>query len=75
MFKIDYTNYKNESKKDKGKVYLEGKEVEITSPNEAISYGIGLVPEERRKQGMFPILSIYENIMMPNYHKVTRMGE
>ncbi|RGV75516.1 sugar ABC transporter ATP-binding protein [Enterocloster bolteae] len=62
------------TKKDKGKVYLEGKEVEITSPNEAISYGIGLVPEERRKQGMFPILSIYENIMMPNYHKVTRMG-
>ena len=48
------------TKKDKGKVYLEGKEVEITSPNEAISYGIGLVPEERRKQGMFPILSIYE---------------
>ena len=62
------------TKKDKGKVYLEGKEVEITSPNEAISYGIGLVPEERRNQGMFPILSIYENIMMPNYHKVTRMG-
>ena len=62
------------TKKDKGKGYLEGKEVEITSPNEAISYGIGLVPEERRKQGMFPILSIYENIMMPNYHKVTRMG-
>ena len=62
------------TKKEKGKVYLEGKEVEITSPDEAISYGIGLVPEERRKQGMFPILSIYENIMMPNYHKITRMG-
>ncbi|MFQ8731790.1 MAG: ATP-binding cassette domain-containing protein [Enterocloster bolteae] len=61
-------------KKRQGKSVLEGKEVEITSPNEAISYGIGLVPEERRKQGMFPILSIYENIMMPNYHKVTRMG-
>lgn len=56
-------------------MYLEGKEVEITSPNEAISYGIGLVPEERRKQGMFPILSIYENIMMPNYHKEHVWGE
>ena len=36
---------------------------------------IGLVPEERRKQGMFPVLSICENIMMLNYEKVKSAGK
>ncbi|MPN54985.1 Xylose import ATP-binding protein XylG [bioreactor metagenome] len=31
--------------------------------------GIGLVPEERRKQGMFPVIPVYENIMLPSYDK------
>lgn len=62
------------TRKEMGQVFLEGKEVHITSPRKAIDLGIGLVPEERRKQGMFPLLPVYENIMLPNYGLVTHMG-
>lgn len=61
--------------KEAGQVFLEGKEVEIHSPASAIRLGIGLVPEERRKQGMFPVLSVCENIMMLNYEKVKKNGK
>lgn len=60
--------------RDKGQIFIEGEEVQIDSPKKAIDLGIGLVPEERRRQGMFPVLPIYENIMMPNYKSVSRMG-
>ncbi len=62
------------TKKESGQIILEGKEVVINSPNEAIENSIGLVPEERRKLGMFPVLPIYENVMIPSYSKVKRMG-
>ena len=62
------------SKKEKGQLFLAGKEIRVKSPDAAIRQGIGLVPEERRKQGMFPIMAIYENVMMPSYKKITRKG-
>lgn len=62
------------AKKDKGQIFIEGKEVAIDSPQEAIAHHIGLVPEERRRLGMFPVLPIYENVMIPSYSKVKRMG-
>ena len=46
----------------------------MKSPVDAIANGIGLVPEERRKQGMFALLSIYENVMMPSYHTISSKG-
>jgi ABC-type sugar transport system ATPase subunit len=41
--------------------------VEITSPPQAIKLGIGYVPEERRNHGIFPILSVAENMVMTIY--------
>ncbi|MFA5659767.1 MAG: sugar ABC transporter ATP-binding protein, partial [Oscillospiraceae bacterium] len=55
------------TKKDRGSLTLEGKRVEIKSPNRAISLGIGYVPEERRQYGIFPILSVMENIVISIY--------
>lgn len=63
------------TQKDSGRLFLDGAEINIHSPAEAIAHGIGLVPEERRKQGMFPVLSICENIMMLNYDKVKGRGK
>ena len=62
------------TKKDSGQIFIEGKEIDITSPSIAIHNKIGLVPEERRKLGMFPILTIYENVMLPSYSKTRKMG-
>jgi len=62
------------TKKASGKVYIEGREIEINSPSVAIHNYIGLVPEERRKLGMFPILPIYENVMIPSYSNTKKNG-
>lgn len=50
------------NKPDSGKIYIEGKEVTINSPEEAIDLGIGLVPEERGVQGLFLNKSVNENV-------------
>ena len=37
--------------KTKGKVYLDGQEIKIKSPRDAKKYGIGLLTEDRKKNG------------------------
>ena len=49
-------------KKLSGKIYYRGREIKIRSPEEAIKNGIGLVPEDRKRQGILTNRSIYENI-------------
>ena len=48
-----------------GKVYLKGQEVRIKSPSEAISRGIGLLPENRQIEGLILDWGIGENITLP----------
>ena len=62
------------TKKQNGTVKFEGKEVEIGSSIDAIKLGIGLVPEERRHDGIFPLLSVQENMMLPSYESYTHSG-
>jgi ABC-type sugar transport system ATPase subunit len=52
--------------KSKGKVKLFGRERNITSPADAITCGLVYLPEERKQEGIFPLLSITENVAMPN---------
>lgn len=47
-----------------GKVYLEGKEVHIKSPKQAIKLGIGMVNEDRKNFGLCLTRSIRENTSM-----------
>lgn len=58
------------TKKDAGTLFLNGKQVDIKTPPQAISYGLGYVPEERRNHGIFPILSVCENMTLPVYKKL-----
>lgn len=46
-----------------GEIYVNGKKVNIHSPEDAIRCGIVLIPEDRKQQGAFLNLSIKENIM------------
>jgi ribose transport system ATP-binding protein len=50
---------------NEGQIIFDGKKVKIRSPKDAIELGIGLVPEERRSQGILPMLSIKTNISLP----------
>ena len=48
-------------KKDSGRIFLEGKEITIRSTRDAVRQGIGLIPEERKKQGLVLGLSVLDN--------------
>ena len=51
-------------KMDKGEVWFEGKKVNIRAPEDACDLGIGLVPEDRKTQGVILNLPIRDNISM-----------
>ena len=50
--------------KQAGKVYLEGKEVTINNPMEAIKLGFGFLSEDRKKNGFVWTMSIRENMTL-----------
>lgn len=58
--------------KTAGKFLYRGKEINPKSPKEAISTGIGLVPEDRKAKGALLGLSIQENINMPIYPRISK---
>ncbi|MCL6601421.1 MAG: sugar ABC transporter ATP-binding protein [Paenibacillus sp.] len=62
------------SKMTSGVIKLNGKTVNIKSPIEAMEYGIAHVPESRKEQGLFPNLSVKENIIMNQMHLYRKGG-
>ena len=46
----------------RGEIRIDGKPVEIKSPTQAIKCGIALCPEDRKEQGIIPLLSVGDNI-------------
>ncbi len=49
-----------------GQIFLDGKEVRINCPMDAIKAGIVLAPEDRKKDGLCTKLSIRHNLALPN---------
>lgn len=52
--------------RESGQFLLDGKNVKIRNPKDAIKLGIVLAPEDRKKDGLCTRLSVRENIAMPN---------
>ena len=52
--------------RESGEFFLDGKQIRIRKPEDAIKAGIVLAPEDRRKDGLCVKLSIRENIALPN---------
>ncbi|HEY8392716.1 MAG TPA: sugar ABC transporter ATP-binding protein [Capillibacterium sp.] len=52
--------------KDSGQILIDGKEVEIREPRDAIKAGLVLVPEDRARDGLCTKLSVRENVALPN---------
>jgi ribose transport system ATP-binding protein len=44
-----------------GEVYVDGQKVQIKSPVDALKYGIALVPESRKEEGLYKIQSVRFN--------------
>ena len=62
------------TKIDSGKIFVEGKEVQIHNPREAIALNIGLVTEDRRRTGLLLKKKIKENIALPSLPNHCRKG-
>ncbi|TZF84135.1 sugar ABC transporter ATP-binding protein [Pedobacter sp. BS3] len=58
-------------KKQKGSVFLHGRKVRLRNPHQAVEKGIGMVPEDRKQQGVILSLSIKQNISLANLAGVT----
>ena len=54
-----------------GKIFIEGKEVSIRNPRQAIAAGIGFITEDRKTEGLLLEKSIAENIEIANLGKVS----
>lgn len=54
------------AKKNSGKIFLHGKEVNFKSPREAIDAGIALLTEDRNLYGLLMQMSVKENITISN---------
>ena len=57
-----------------GRVFIDGQEVHIRNPREAIAAGIGFITEDRKTEGLLLEKSIAENIELCNLGKVSGRG-
>ncbi len=61
-------------KKESGKVIYFGKEVDWKNPKQAIAEKFGLLPEDRKKQGLLLQQSIRMNTTLACLNKITKLG-
>lgn len=59
---------------ESGKVFIDGNQVRIRSPRDAIAAGIGLLTEDRKASGCFLPLSTGDNLIMPTLGRFKRFG-
>lgn len=57
-----------------GKIFIEGKEVSIRNPRQAIAAGIGFITEDRKTEGLLLEKSIAENIDLTNLGIISNKG-
>jgi rhamnose transport system ATP-binding protein len=57
-----------------GKLHVEGREVRMTSPQQAIRLGLAYVPEDRQLHGLIPAMNITANISLPMLGQYARRG-
>ena len=49
---------------DGGEVLIDGESVRIRKPRDAIRHGLSFLTEDRKNQGVFPLLSVLENLLI-----------
>ena len=56
----------------KGRLFLDGREVSIRNPRQAMASEIALLTEDRKGSGLFPVLGVGENIYIASYKRLAR---
>ena len=59
---------------DAGEIYVRGKKVNYHRFAEAIRDGLGLIPEDRKLQGLVQIMSVERNTTLVNLPRITQGG-
>lgn len=57
-----------------GTIALDGKELKLRSPRDAIRAGIGLLTEDRKGQGLVLNQSVRDNFGLPNLNELSKTG-
>ncbi len=57
-----------------GEMFMRGAAVRFSSPNAAIRKGLAFCSEDRKTEGIFPQMSIADNLTMPILGKICRFG-
>jgi len=57
-----------------GRVFIDGKEVQINSPEDAKLLKMGLLTEDRRTSGFVGTMDLKENISLASFEKISRRG-
>ena len=57
-----------------GRVLIDGEPAAISSPQDAIRRGVGLVPEDRKQQALFLALGVRFNLSMAAHERILRGG-
>ena len=56
-----------------GDVFVRGRRERIRRPSDAMRLGIGLVPEDRKRQGLVPMMSALGNTTLPILERLARL--
>ncbi|GAX89653.1 sugar ABC transporter ATP-binding protein [Effusibacillus lacus] len=59
---------------DSGEIYVNGEKKVISSPRDAIKYGMGLLTEDRKLTGLFLPLSVQDNMITVNIDEYLKAG-
>jgi len=59
---------------DNGRIKVEGKEIVLRHPNDALKQGLGFIPSDRRREGLNLLFSITSNITIASLHRFTKKG-
>ena len=59
---------------DTGEIRLRGRKVTFSHPHRAIRSGLGLIPEDRSRSGLFPNMNVRENISIAYLDRCSRFG-
>ena len=59
---------------DSGSVEVEGAPIRPGSPRAAIAAGVALIPEDRKAEGIVPMLSVRDNIVLAALPRMSRAG-
>ncbi len=57
---------------DRGEVLLNGKPISVDRPRAAMRHGIGLVPEDRKQQGLVLMLGVGTNVSLAAIRRLSR---